>query len=81
MPFWVWLAFQEVPAFRALAGGALVMGAVLATSSATTGRDAERREWRSDETRAPDAAQLVRTRFRPYHDALIKCYDNSGSLA
>lgn len=30
MPFWVWLAFQEVPAFRALAGGALVMGAVLA---------------------------------------------------
>jgi drug/metabolite transporter (DMT)-like permease len=30
MPFWVWLAFQEVPAFRALAGGALVMGAVIA---------------------------------------------------
>ena len=30
MPFWIWLAFQEVPAFRALAGGALVMGAVLA---------------------------------------------------
>jgi drug/metabolite transporter (DMT)-like permease len=30
MPFWVWLAFQEVPAFRALAGGALVMGAVVA---------------------------------------------------
>jgi drug/metabolite transporter (DMT)-like permease len=30
MPLWVWLAFQEVPAFRALAGGALVMGAVLA---------------------------------------------------
>jgi drug/metabolite transporter (DMT)-like permease len=30
MPFWVWLAFQEIPAFRALAGGALVMGAVLA---------------------------------------------------
>ena len=30
MPFWVWLAFAEVPAFRALAGGALVMGAVLA---------------------------------------------------
>jgi drug/metabolite transporter (DMT)-like permease len=30
MPFWVWLAFQEVPAFRALAGGALVMSAVLA---------------------------------------------------
>jgi drug/metabolite transporter (DMT)-like permease len=30
MPFWVWLAFQEAPAFRALAGGALVMGAVLA---------------------------------------------------
>jgi drug/metabolite transporter (DMT)-like permease len=30
MPFWVWLAFAEVPAFRALAGGALVMGAVIA---------------------------------------------------
>ena len=30
MPFWVWLAFQEVPACRALVGGALVMGAVLA---------------------------------------------------
>jgi drug/metabolite transporter (DMT)-like permease len=30
MPFWVWLAFQEVPASRALIGGALVMGAVLA---------------------------------------------------
>jgi drug/metabolite transporter (DMT)-like permease len=30
MPFWVWLAFAEVPAFRALASGALVMGAVLA---------------------------------------------------
>ena len=30
MPFWVWLAFQEVPTFRALAGGALVMAAVLA---------------------------------------------------
>jgi drug/metabolite transporter (DMT)-like permease len=30
MPFWVWLAFQEVPASRALIGGALVMGAVVA---------------------------------------------------
>jgi drug/metabolite transporter (DMT)-like permease len=30
MPFWVWLAFQEVPASRTLVGGALVMGAVLA---------------------------------------------------
>jgi drug/metabolite transporter (DMT)-like permease len=30
MPFWVWLAFQEVPASRALVGGALVMGAVVA---------------------------------------------------
>jgi drug/metabolite transporter (DMT)-like permease len=30
MPFWVWLAFQEIPAFRALVGGALVMGAVVA---------------------------------------------------
>jgi drug/metabolite transporter (DMT)-like permease len=30
MPFWVWLAFQEVPSDRALLGGALVMGAVIA---------------------------------------------------
>jgi drug/metabolite transporter (DMT)-like permease len=30
MPFWVWLAFQELPTPRALVGGALVMGAVLA---------------------------------------------------
>jgi drug/metabolite transporter (DMT)-like permease len=29
MPFWVWLAFQEVPSLRALIGGALVMGAVI----------------------------------------------------
>jgi drug/metabolite transporter (DMT)-like permease len=30
MPFWVWLAFQEVPTQRALVGGALVMAAVIA---------------------------------------------------
>jgi drug/metabolite transporter (DMT)-like permease len=30
MPFWVWLAFQETPSARALIGGALVMGAVVA---------------------------------------------------
>ena len=30
MPFWVWLAFQEVPTLRAVAGGALVMAAVVA---------------------------------------------------
>ena len=30
MPFWVWLAFHEVPAVRAFVGGALVMGAVIA---------------------------------------------------
>jgi drug/metabolite transporter (DMT)-like permease len=30
MPFWVWLAFQEIPSSRALIGGTLVMGAVLA---------------------------------------------------
>jgi drug/metabolite transporter (DMT)-like permease len=29
MPFWVWLAFQEVPTNNALVGGALVMGAVV----------------------------------------------------
>jgi drug/metabolite transporter (DMT)-like permease len=30
MPFWVWLAFQELPSSRALVGGALVIGAVIA---------------------------------------------------
>jgi drug/metabolite transporter (DMT)-like permease len=30
MPFWVWLAFAEVPAVRVFIGGALVMGAVIA---------------------------------------------------
>jgi drug/metabolite transporter (DMT)-like permease len=30
MPFWIWLAFQEAPSPRALIGGALVMGAVIA---------------------------------------------------
>jgi drug/metabolite transporter (DMT)-like permease len=30
MPFWVWLAFQEIPTTGALVGGALVMGAVIA---------------------------------------------------
>jgi len=30
MPFWVWLGFGEIPALRALIGGALVMGAVIA---------------------------------------------------
>jgi drug/metabolite transporter (DMT)-like permease len=30
MPFWVWLAFHEVPALRAFVGGTLVMGAVIA---------------------------------------------------
>jgi drug/metabolite transporter (DMT)-like permease len=30
MPFWVWLAFQEIPTLRALIGGALVIGAVMA---------------------------------------------------
>jgi len=29
MPFWIWLAFSEVPALRVLLGGALVMGAVI----------------------------------------------------
>jgi len=30
MPFWVWLAFGEIPTARALIGGVLVMGAVVA---------------------------------------------------
>ena len=29
MPFWIWLAFAEVPASRVFIGGALVMGAVI----------------------------------------------------
>ena len=29
MPFWIWLAFAELPTTRALVGGALVMGAVV----------------------------------------------------
>ena len=29
MPFWIWLAFHEVPSPRALLGGALVLGAVI----------------------------------------------------
>src|SRR5262249_26191375 len=36
MPFWVWLAFGEVPSARALVGGALVMGAVVADILADT---------------------------------------------
>jgi drug/metabolite transporter (DMT)-like permease len=30
MPFWVWLAFQDVPTLRSLIGGGLVVGAVVA---------------------------------------------------
>jgi len=30
MPFWIWVAFAEVPTLRILVGGALVMGAVIA---------------------------------------------------
>ena len=30
MPFWVWLAFHEIPAASAFGGGVLVMGAVIA---------------------------------------------------
>ena len=30
MPFWIWLAFAEVPGSRVVLGGALVMGAVIA---------------------------------------------------
>jgi drug/metabolite transporter (DMT)-like permease len=49
MPFWVWLAFQEVPSLRALVGGALVMGAVIGDivadnrSRSPTAQPAERR--------------------------------------
>jgi drug/metabolite transporter (DMT)-like permease len=43
MPFWVWLAFQEVPSSRALVGGALVMGAVIADIVSDSGGDATAR--------------------------------------
>ncbi|UPK39949.1 DMT family transporter [Bradyrhizobium sp. 186] len=36
MPFWVWVAFQEVPAVHALIGGALVIGAVVADIAVDT---------------------------------------------
>jgi len=39
MPFWVWVAFQETPAPRALVGGALVMGAVIADIVGDTGAE------------------------------------------
>jgi hypothetical protein len=55
MPFWIWLAFQEVPAFRALAGGA---------DDGSGGRGHHRRY--ADETRdamrPPDATQRVAKR-------------------
>jgi drug/metabolite transporter (DMT)-like permease len=34
MAFWIWVAFHEVPSFRALAGGALVLGAVISDIAA-----------------------------------------------
>lgn len=34
MPFWIWLAFQEIPTARALIGGAIVMAAVVADIAA-----------------------------------------------
>ena len=43
MPFWVWLAFQEVPSIRALVGGALVMGAVIFEITAENRARAARR--------------------------------------
>ena len=30
MPFWIWVGFGDYPTLRVLAGGALVMGAVIA---------------------------------------------------
>ena len=40
MPFWVWLAFNEVPPAHALVGGALVLGAVIAdVVGASTAKD------------------------------------------
>jgi drug/metabolite transporter (DMT)-like permease len=36
MPFWIWLAFQEIPTARALIGGAIVMAAVVADIAGET---------------------------------------------
>jgi drug/metabolite transporter (DMT)-like permease len=43
MPFWIWLAFQEIPAVRTLAGGALVMGAVIADILGDSGTQKQQR--------------------------------------
>ncbi|MGY3447198.1 DMT family transporter [Bradyrhizobium sp. USDA 4473] len=43
MPFWVWLAFAEVPSLRALIGGAMVLGAVVADIVASQRADSARR--------------------------------------
>lgn len=57
MPFWIWLAFQEVPSSRALVGGALVMGAVIADivsdSQAETQQEGSERPARSDNAERP----------------------------
>jgi drug/metabolite transporter (DMT)-like permease len=36
MPFWIWLAFQEIPTARALIGGTIVMAAVVADIAGET---------------------------------------------
>ena len=50
MPFWVWLAFQDIPPSQALIGGALVMAAVIADIVGDT-----RYQGRSQETPATRA--------------------------
>jgi drug/metabolite transporter (DMT)-like permease len=50
MPFWVWLAFAEVPALRVLLGGALVMGAVVAD---IVGDSRTQRQAANGSTRSP----------------------------
>lgn len=41
MPFWIWVAFREVPAVHALIGGALVIGAVIADIVGATRKRAQ----------------------------------------
>jgi drug/metabolite transporter (DMT)-like permease len=59
MPFWIWLAFQEVPSSRALVGGTLVMSAVIA--DIVSDRQAETRDKSERPARSGNAEQQIRS--------------------
>jgi drug/metabolite transporter (DMT)-like permease len=56
MPFWVWLAFQEMPTGRALVGGAIVMVAVVADILGEMRQRALGREFESRPNQRPPGA-------------------------